>query len=122
MQANNTALDFVKPYDTVNFKGGTGIKVTPDTNGATSTITIGLSDEYKNKIDSATDAAVDKGLQFAGDSGAEVHKKLGEKLDIIGGADTKKLSDKNIGVTNKNDKLVVELAKDIIRRYRRYNL
>ncbi|MDU1673513.1 MAG: ESPR-type extended signal peptide-containing protein, partial [Veillonella sp.] len=41
--------------------------------------------------------AIDKGLNFDGDSGAVINKKLGEKLSVKGGA-TGTLSDGNIGV------------------------
>ena len=54
-----------------------------------------------------------KGLNFGGDSGADINKKLGEKLDIKGGADASKLSDGNIGVVSGNGALNVKLAKDV---------
>ncbi|VEJ09846.1 YadA-like family protein [Actinobacillus delphinicola] len=40
LQGNGKAVDFVKPYDTVNFVNGTGTTVVTTTNGTTSTIQI----------------------------------------------------------------------------------
>ena len=54
-----------------------------------------------------------KGLNFKGDDAAVINKKLGEKLDIKGGADASKLSDGNIGVVSGNGALNVKLAKDV---------
>lgn len=56
------------------------------------------------------------GLDFAGDSGKNVHRNLSEILTIKGGlTDASKLSDNNIGVVaNGTDALVVKLAKDIV--------
>ena len=55
------------------------------------------------------------GLDFAGDSGKNVHRNLSETLTIKGGlTDASKLTDNNIGVVaNGTDTLVVKLAKDI---------
>ena len=39
-----------------------------------------------------------KGLNFQGDAGTAIHKDLGETVDIVGRADTSKLTEKNIGV------------------------
>ena len=60
-------------------------------------------------------AAIDKGLNFGGDSGTDVNRKLGQKLTVKGGdtinADP---ATKNISVTaNGDDTLTVRLAKDI---------
>ena len=54
-----------------------------------------------------------KGLNFKGDDAAVINKKLGEQLDIKGGADASKLSDGNIGVVSGNGALNVKLAKDV---------
>ena len=54
-----------------------------------------------------------KGLNFKGDDATIINKKLGEKLDIKGGADASKLSDGNIGVVSENGALNVKLAKDV---------
>ena len=54
-------------------------------------------------------------LTFAGDTGNNVARKLGETVNLVGGVtDAAKLSDGNIGVVaNGNDKLEIKLAKDI---------
>ena len=57
--------------------------------------------------------AIDKGLNFDGDSGAVINKKLGEKLSVKGGA-TGTLSDGNIGVeSDGTGTLNVKLAKTL---------
>ena len=58
-------------------------------------------------------ATMDDGLKFAGDDGTVIKKALGTQLDIVGGADSTKLTDNNIGVNNDNGKLKVQLAKDV---------
>ena len=59
-------------------------------------------------------ATMDDGLKFAGDDGTVIKKALGTQLDIIGGADSTKLTDNNIGVNNDgHGKLKVQLAKNI---------
>ncbi|MDE4453885.1 YadA-like family protein [Psychrobacter sp. DAB_AL62B] len=58
---------------------------------------------------------IDKGLNFGGDSGTDVNRKLGQKL-IVKGGDTINADSatKNISVTaNGDDTLTVRLAKDI---------
>ena len=53
-------------------------------------------------------------LTFAGDSGTEFKRKLGEKVNVKGGADAAKLSDGNIGVVaNGADTLEVKLSKEL---------
>lgn len=54
-------------------------------------------------------------LTFAGDTGTNVTRKLGETVKVVGGVtDAAKLSDGNIGVVaNGQDKLEIKLAKDI---------
>ncbi len=54
-------------------------------------------------------------LTFAGDTGKDVERKLGEKVNLVGGVtDAAKLSDGNIGVVaDGTDKLEIKLAKDI---------
>lgn len=54
---------------------------------------------------------VNKGLNFAGDSGSAINKKLGETLAIKGGAT--ELTDNNIGVVSESGELKVKLAKNI---------
>ncbi|MEG9533155.1 YadA-like family protein [Mannheimia indoligenes] len=59
-------------------------------------------------------ATLNDGLRFVGDDGKVIDKKLNETLQISGGdTDLDDLSDDNIGVVNKNGKLVVKLAKNI---------
>ena len=55
---------------------------------------------------------IEKGLNFGGDSGADINKKLGEKLEIKGGASAG-LTDGNIGVVSDGTKLNVKLKKDV---------
>ena len=55
---------------------------------------------------------IGKGLNFGGDSGAVINKKLGDKLEIKGGASAG-LTDGNIGVVSDGTKLNVKLAKDV---------
>ena len=55
---------------------------------------------------------IGKGLNFGGDSGAVINKKLGEKLEIKGGASAD-LTDDNIGVVSDGTKLNVKLKKDV---------
>ncbi|MFB2578981.1 YadA family autotransporter adhesin, partial [Acinetobacter sp. c2-A9] len=43
LQTNATATDFVKPYDTVNFKDGANTKVVSTTDGATSNIQVNVT-------------------------------------------------------------------------------
>ena len=68
----------------------------------------------KNAGDITTiNTTLDKGLNFDGDSGAVINKKLGEKLSVKGGA-TGTLSDGNIGVeSDVNGTLNVKLAKTL---------
>ncbi|WP_425285370.1 hypothetical protein, partial [Acinetobacter baumannii] len=42
--------------------------------------------ELNTKIDNTKTELENKGLNFAGNSGADVHRKLGDKLNIVGGA------------------------------------
>ena len=55
---------------------------------------------------------IGKGLNFGGDSGADINKKLGDKLEIKGGASAD-LTDDNIGVVSDGAKLNVKLKKDV---------
>ena len=58
-------------------------------------------------------ATLEDGLKFKGDDGTEIAKKLNNTMEIIGGADSTKLTDKNIGVNSDGDKLKVQLSKDL---------
>ena len=68
---------------------------------------------YEDKAGKHTVATMEDGLAFKGDNATVVKKKLGEQLDIVGGADRTKLTDNNIGVNADNGKLKVQLAKDV---------
>ena len=60
LQANGSAVDFVKPYDTVNFASADGtVEITPTTNGSTSTL------DFKVKH---TDLTVNDGKVVAPDN------------------------------------------------------
>ena len=69
----------------------------------------------KNKQDiSDINKTLEKGLNFAGDTGAVSNRKLGDTVTIKGGADAAKLSDNNIGVVSDgNGTLNVKLAKEL---------
>ena len=55
---------------------------------------------------------INKGLNFNGDSGATINKKLGDTVTIKGGATTD-LTDNNIGVVSDGSTLNVKLAKTL---------
>ncbi|MEO9178832.1 YadA-like family protein [Veillonella parvula] len=55
---------------------------------------------------------INKGLNFNGDSGATINKKLGDTVTIKGGA-TADLTDNNIGVVSDGGTLNVKLAKTL---------
>jgi len=72
--------------------------------------------ELNSKIDSTKTELENKGLNFAGNSGADVHRKLGEKLNIVGGADAStpaaKTSGENVITRTTKDGIQIELLKD----------
>ena len=69
---------------------------------------------YTDKTGEHQVATLEDGLKFKGDDTTVISKKLNNTLDIIGGADSKNLTDKNIGVNSTTDgKLKVQLAKDL---------
>ena len=68
---------------------------------------------YEDKTGKHTVATLEDGLAFKGDNTTVVKKKLGEQLDIVGGADNTKLTDNNIGVNEDGGKLKVQLSKDL---------
>ena len=68
---------------------------------------------YEDKTGKHTVATLEDGLAFKGDNTTVVKKKLGEQLDIVGGADSSKLTDNNIGVNADGGKLKVQLSKDL---------
>ncbi|WP_187145385.1 YadA-like family protein [Fusobacterium pseudoperiodonticum] len=74
----------------------------------------------KNQLDTATNDLINKGMNFSADdydpatANTTVSKKLGERLEIVGGADKTKLSDNNIGsVVDNTGKINVKLAKEL---------
>ncbi|EPP8765162.1 trimeric autotransporter adhesin Ata [Acinetobacter baumannii] len=72
--------------------------------------------ELNSKIDNTKTELENKGLNFAGNSGADVHRKLGEKLNIIGGAAAStpaaKTSGENVITRTTQDGIQIELLKD----------
>ena len=69
---------------------------------------------YTDKTGEHQVATMEDGLKFKGDDTTVISKKLNNTLDIIGGADSKNLTDKNIGVNSTTDgKLKVQLSKDL---------
>ncbi|WP_239224986.1 trimeric autotransporter adhesin Ata [Acinetobacter baumannii] len=72
--------------------------------------------ELNTKIDSTKTELENKGLNFAGNSGADVHRKLGEKLNIVGGAAAStpvaKTSGENVITRTTKDGIQIELLKD----------
>ena len=72
--------------------------------------------ELNTKIDSTKTELENRGLNFAGNSGADVHRKLGEKLNIVGGADAStpasKTSGENVITRTTQDGIQIELLKD----------
>ena len=69
---------------------------------------------YTDKTGEHQVATMEDGLKFKGDDSKEIAKKLNNTMEIIGGANSKNLTDGNIGV-NSTDKgqLKVQLAKDL---------
>ncbi len=72
-------------------------------------------DKTKNVTikDVASKSEVDKGLNFDGDSGTTINKKLGGTVAIKGGATAADLTDNNIGVVSDGNTLNVKLAKTL---------
>ncbi|HGH1348935.1 trimeric autotransporter adhesin Ata [Acinetobacter baumannii] len=72
--------------------------------------------ELNSKIDSTKTELENKGLNFAGNSGADVHRKLGEKLNIVGGAvastPAATTSGENVITRTTKDGIQIELLKD----------
>ena len=74
----------------------------------------------KNQLDTTANNLIDKGMNFSADdydpatANTTVSKKLGERLEIVGGADKTKLSDNNIGsIVDNTGKINVKLAKEL---------
>ncbi|MCH7293675.1 cell surface protein, partial [Acinetobacter sp. ANC 3926] len=90
--------------DSIKNSIGGNTVVNPD--GSITTNNIGgtgkdnINDAIKSVDDKVTNGVNDltnKGLNFAGNAGADVHRKLGEKLNIVGGADAATAEDKTSG-------------------------
>ena len=82
------------------------------------TVSDGVKTNKTNITKNANDitninTTIGKGLNFKGDDATVINKKLGEQLEIKGGADSSKLSDGNIGVVSGNGALNIKLAKDV---------
>lgn len=73
---------------------------------------------YEDKNGKHQVATMEDGLKFAGDDGQNdatkaIAKKLNNTVDIIGGADSTKLTANNIGVNNVDGKLKIQLAQEL---------
>ena len=134
VQENGTSKSRINNNGFVNFVNGTltTASVTKNGNGSDVTFNVNTTTIETDGDGNATAAnpsnlatagdvtsAINKvrnmPLTFAGDTGKDVERKLGQKVNLVGGVtDAAKLSDGNIGVVaNGNDKLEIKLAKDI---------
>ena len=69
---------------------------------------------YKDATGEHQIATMEDGLKFKGDDTTVIAKKLNNTMEIIGGADSKNLTDGNIGVNStKEGKLKVQLSKNL---------
>ncbi|MCK3655924.1 hypothetical protein A4G19_09165 [Pasteurellaceae bacterium Macca] len=116
-QANATGgTDYiVEAEKSVIDKASSGIEVNETRNEKkhTSTYTLDLKQQTKDDIQKGVDAntTVNLGLNFAGNSGDTINKKLGNTLNIEGGlSDGSKASADNIHVASESGKLVVKIA------------
>ena len=88
----------------------------PGVNGKDGITRIVYEDNSKNTHEVAT---LDDGMKYAGDDaqGTDkskvIAKKLNQTMDIVGGANSTKLTDNNIGVNNVDGKLKVQLSNTI---------
>ena len=134
VQENGTSKSRINNNGFVNFVNGTltTASVTKNSNGSDVTFNVNTTTietdgdgnataENPSNLATAGDvtSAINKvrnmPLTFAGDTGTNVTRKLGETVKLVGGeTDAAKLSDGNIGVVaNGKDKLEIKLAKDI---------
>ena len=134
VQQNGTDKSRINNNGFVNFKDGnlTTVNVTDADNGTIVKFDVNTTNfttdaagnataANRNNIATAGDVADainnvrNMPLTFAGDTGKDVERKLGEKVNLVGGVtNAAKLSDGNIGVVaNGQDKLEIKLAKDI---------
>lgn len=134
VQENGTSKSRINNNGFVNFVNGTLTTASVTKNGNGSDVTFNVNTttietdgdgnataENPSNLATAGDvtSAINKvrnmPLTFAGDTGKDVERKLGEKVNLVGGVtDAAKLSDGNIGVVaDGTDKLEIKLAKDI---------
>ena len=134
VQENGTSKSRINNNGFVNFVNGTltTASVTKNSNGSDVTFNVNTTTietdgdgnataENPSNLATAGDvtSAINKvrnmPLTFAGDTGTNVTRKLGETVKLVGGeTDAAKLSDGNIGVVaNGQDKLEIKLARDI---------
>ena len=101
--------------DGLTIKGANGQDGVDGKNGKDGMTRIVYEDKNNNKHEVAT---TDDGMKYAGDDGQTdstkvIAKKLNQTMDIVGGANSTKLTDNNIGVNNVDGKLKVQLAQNI---------
>ena len=115
-----TAGNTVMNTSGVSFTGSTvNLSGTGLNNGGNQIMNVKAGTEDMDAVNvsqlNLANTTIDKGLNFGGDSGTDVNRKLGQKL-IVKGGDTINAdpTTKNISVTaNGDDTLTVRLAKDI---------
>ena len=122
---NNGVVNFkdgnLTTANVTDTENGTIVKFDVNTTNITTDAAGNATAENPNNLATAGDvtSAINKvrnmPLTFAGDAGKDVERKLGEKVNLVGGVtDETKLSDGNIGVVaDGTDKLEIKLAKDI---------
>lgn len=118
-------------------KGDKDIKVAKSTDGDKDVYTVSLDKTLKDKINkigsgtvadndtnlvtggqvnqaitNAKNELINKGIQFSGDSGDKITKKLGEEIKFQGGK-TSDLTDNNIGVINEKGIMKIKLSNTI---------
>ena len=69
-------------------------------------------DKVDGKDGSHTVATLDDGLKFSGDDNTVIQKKLNEQLQFAGGANKTKLTENNIGINEKDGKLLIQLVEN----------
>lgn len=71
------------------------------------------ADGIANTVKELTDKVVNGNRDFAGDDQNKVSVKVGETMEITGGAATNNLSDDNIGVVKRENGVSIKLSKDL---------
>ena len=122
---NNGVVNFkdgnLTTANVTDTENGTIVKFDVNTTNITTDAAGNVTAANPNNIATAGDVANainnvrNMPLTFAGDTGTNVTRKLGETVKLVGGVtDETKLSDGNIGVVaDGTDKLEIKLAKDI---------